>query len=173
MLVIADASANPAFVAADLLSQAEHGPDSQVILLTDSETLLHEVVTELERQLPRLPRAEIARRALTESRGLLLPDVAAMLDFSNQYAPEHLILAVAAPEQLAAAIYNAGSVFMGHLTPEAVGDYASGTNHTLPTGGLRPRLQWRVARLILQENHLPAARARRPACPGPGSRADG
>ena len=135
VLVMADASANPAFVAADLLSQAEHGPDSQVILLTTSQTLLDAVVTELERQLPPLPRAEIARRALTESRGLLLPDVATMLEFSNQYAPEHLILAVAAPEELVADIYNAGSVFMGHLTPEAVGDYASGTNHTLPTGG--------------------------------------
>lgn len=135
VLVIADASANPAFVAADLLSQAEHGPDSQVVLLTDSAAILNGVSTELARQLPRLPRAEIARQALTESRGLLLPDVATMLDFSNQYAPEHLILAVAAPEELAAAIYHAGSVFMGHLTPEAVGDYASGTNHTLPTGG--------------------------------------
>ena len=135
VLVIADASANPAFVAADLLSQAEHGPDSQVILLTDSQPLLNDVVAALEDQLPRLPRAEVARQALTESRGLLLPDAATMLDFSNQYAPEHLILAVAAPEALAAAITNAGSVFMGHLTPEAVGDYASGTNHTLPTGG--------------------------------------
>ena len=135
VLVIADASANPVFVAADLLSQAEHGPDSQVVLLTDSEAILNDVVTELERQLPLLPRAEIARQALTESRGLLLPDMATMLEFSNQYAPEHLILAVAAPEELAADIYNAGSVFMGYLTPEAVGDYASGTNHTLPTGG--------------------------------------
>jgi histidinol dehydrogenase len=85
--------------------------------------------------LPLLPRAEIARQALAESRAILLPDVATMLEFSNQYAPEHLILAVAEPEHLAADIYNAGSVFMGHLTPEAVGDYASGTNHTLPTGG--------------------------------------
>lgn len=135
VLVIADASAHPAFVAADLLSQAEHGPDSQVVLLTDSEALLTGVVAELERQLPQLPRAEIARQALTESRAVLLPDPAAMLEFSNQYAPEHLILAVAEPESLAADIYNAGSVFMGHLTPEAVGDYASGTNHTLPTGG--------------------------------------
>jgi histidinol dehydrogenase len=135
VLVIADASANPAFVAADLLSQAEHGPDSQVVLLTDSEALLTAVAAELDRQLPLLPRAEIARQALTESRALLLPDAAAMLDFSNQYAPEHLILAVAQPETLASQVVNAGSVFMGHLTPEAVGDYASGTNHTLPTGG--------------------------------------
>ena len=135
VLVIADASANPAFVAADLLSQAEHGPDSQVVLLTDSEALLTGVLAELERQLPALPRAEIARQALAESRALLLPDAATMLAFSNQYAPEHLILAVAAPEALAAGVVNAGSVFLGYLTPEAVGDYASGTNHTLPTGG--------------------------------------
>ncbi len=135
VLVIADASANPVFVAADLLSQAEHGPDSQVVLLTDSEAILTGVVAELQRQLPLLPRAEIARQALAESRAVLLPDLAAMLAFSNQYAPEHLILAVANPEALAADIVNAGSVFMGHLTPEAVGDYASGTNHTLPTGG--------------------------------------
>ncbi|MVN75708.1 histidinol dehydrogenase [Hymenobacter sp. HMF4947] len=135
VLVIADASANPVFVAADLLSQAEHGPDSQVVLLTDSEAILTQVVAELARQLPLLPRAEIARQALVESRAVLLPDGAAMLEFSNQYAPEHLILAVATPEDLAAGIINAGSVFMGHFTPEAVGDYASGTNHTLPTGG--------------------------------------
>ena len=135
VLVMADASANPAFVAADLLSQAEHGPDSQVILLTDSDSLLAGVVAELARQLPLLPRADIARQALAESRALLLPDAAAMLAFSNQYAPEHLILALASPEAVVEGIYNAGSVFMGHLTPEAVGDYASGTNHTLPTGG--------------------------------------
>jgi len=135
VLVIADASANPAFVAADLLSQAEHGPDSQVVLLTDSEEMLTGVAAELARQLPLLPRAEIARQALAESRAIRLPDVPTMLAFSNQYAPEHLILAVAQPEELAADIYNAGSVFMGHLTPEAVGDYASGTNHTLPTSG--------------------------------------
>nr|WP_317172270.1 histidinol dehydrogenase [Hymenobacter sp. BRD67] len=135
VLVIADASANPAFVAADLLSQAEHGPDSQVVLLTDSEEMLTGVLAELARQLPLLPRAEIARQALAESRAVLLPDVATMLEFSNQYAPEHLILAVSAPDNIANMVYNAGSVFMGHLTPEAVGDYASGTNHTLPTGG--------------------------------------
>ena len=135
VLVIADASANPAFVAADLLSQAEHGPDSQVVLLTDSEETLTGVLAELNQQLPQLPRAEIARQALAESRAILLPDTAAMLEFSNQYAPEHLILAVAVPEDLAGKVVNAGSVFMGHLTPEAVGDYASGTNHTLPTGG--------------------------------------
>ncbi len=135
VLVIADASANPAFVAADLLSQAEHGPDSQVVLLTDSAALLHQVQAALETQLAGLPRRAVAARALAESRAVLLPDAAAMLAFANRYAPEHLILAVADPEALAAGVTNAGSVFLGHLTPEAVGDYASGTNHTLPTGG--------------------------------------
>jgi len=135
VLVIADASANPAFVAADLLSQAEHGPDSQVVLLTDSEAILHMVQAEVAAQLSALPRRDVAARALAESCAVLLPGSAEMLAFSNQYAPEHLILAVADPEALAAGVTNAGSVFLGHLTPEAVGDYASGTNHTLPTGG--------------------------------------
>ena len=135
VLVIADASANPAFVAADLLSQAEHGPDSQVVLLTDSEDILYKVQAEVETQLAALPRRDVAARALAESRAVLLAGPAEMLAFSNRYAPEHLILAVAEPEALAAGVTNAGSVFLGHLTPEAVGDYASGTNHTLPTGG--------------------------------------
>ena len=135
VLVIADHSAEPAFVAADLLSQAEHGPDSQVILLTDSPVLLSAVLAEVESQLRALPRQEVARQALRVSRALLLPDLTAMLRFSNQYAPEHLILAVQNPEALADAVTNAGSVFLGHFTPEAVGDYASGTNHTLPTSG--------------------------------------
>ena len=135
VLVIADASANPAFVAADLLSQAEHGPDSQVVLLSDSPSLLERVQAELATQLATLPRRDVAAQALAHSRAVLLPDPAAMLEFSNQYAPEHLILATDAAEALAAQVTNAGSVFLGHLTPEAVGDYASGTNHTLPTGG--------------------------------------
>ena len=135
VLIIADQSANPAFVAADLLSQAEHGPDSQVILLTDAPDLLPLILAEIEKQLAQLPRQDVARQALAGSRALVLPDAAAMLRFSNQYAPEHLILAVAEPEKLAADVTNAGSVFLGHLTPEAVGDYASGTNHTLPTNG--------------------------------------
>ena len=135
VLVIADQSANPVFVAADLLSQAEHGPDSQVVLLTDAPELLPRILAEVAAQLAVLPRQDVARRALAESRAIVLPDAAAMLRFSNQYAPEHLILAVAEPERLAAAVTNAGSVFLGHLTPEAVGDYASGTNHTLPTNG--------------------------------------
>ena len=135
VLVIADASANPAFVAADLLSQAEHGPDSQVVLLSDSLSILERVQVELETQLAALPRRVVAAQALANSRAVLLSDSAAMLEFSNQYAPEHLILATEAAEELAAQVTNAGSVFLGHLTPEAVGDYASGTNHTLPTGG--------------------------------------
>ncbi|GAA4356983.1 hypothetical protein GCM10023185_21410 [Hymenobacter saemangeumensis] len=135
VLVIADATANAAFVAADLLSQAEHGADSQVVLLTDSAPLLDRVQAELQTQLATLPRQEVAAQALAASRAILLRDADQMLTYSNQYAPEHLILAVAEPETLAARVTNAGSVFLGHLTPEAVGDYASGTNHTLPTGG--------------------------------------
>ena len=135
VLVIADASANPVFVAADLLSQAEHGPDSQVVVLSDSQQVLESVQAEVARQLETLPRREVAALALDNSRAILLPDAAAMMAFSNQYAPEHLILATDNAEALAAQVTNAGSVFMGHLTPEAVGDYASGTNHTLPTSG--------------------------------------
>ena len=135
VLVIADATANPAFVAADLLSQAEHGPDSQVVVLSTSAALLEQVQAETTRQLATLPRREVAALALENSRAILLPDTAAMLVFSNQYAPEHLILATDDADALAAEVTNAGSVFLGHLTPEAVGDYASGTNHTLPTSG--------------------------------------
>ena len=135
VLVIADAAANPVFVAADLLSQAEHGPDSQVILLSDSPVLIEQVQAEVGRQLAALPRREVAAQALTESRTILLRTREEMLFFSNQYAPEHLILAVADAEALAAGVTSAGSVFLGYLTPEAVGDYASGTNHTLPTNG--------------------------------------
>ncbi|GAA3986727.1 histidinol dehydrogenase [Hymenobacter antarcticus] len=135
VLVIADETANPVFVAADLLSQAEHGPDSQVVVLSTSAAMLEQVQAETTRQLATLPRRDVAALALENSRAILLPDVAAMLAFSNQYAPEHLILATDNAEALAAQVTNAGSVFLGHLTPEAVGDYASGTNHTLPTSG--------------------------------------
>ncbi|UOQ70869.1 histidinol dehydrogenase [Hymenobacter cellulosilyticus] len=135
VLVIADKTANPAFVAADLLSQAEHGPDSQVVLLTDSLELLPLVTEQVERQLAELPRREVAALALRESRAVLLRTPEEMLFFSNQYAPEHLILAVRNAEEYAEGVTSAGSVFLGHLTPEAAGDYASGTNHTLPTGG--------------------------------------
>ncbi|WP_332875064.1 histidinol dehydrogenase [Hymenobacter siberiensis] len=135
VLVIADASANPAFVAADLLSQAEHGPDSQVVVLSDSSAVLEQVQAEVARQLVLLPRRDVAAQALESSRAILLADANRMLEFSNQYAPEHLILATDNADALAAQVTNAGSVFLGHLTPEAVGDYASGTNHTLPTSG--------------------------------------
>ncbi|MBC6989959.1 MULTISPECIES: histidinol dehydrogenase [Hymenobacter] len=135
VLVIADNTANPAFVAADLLSQAEHGPDSQVVVLTDSFELLLQVKEEVDRQLLELPRQAVATLALRESRAILLRTPEEMLFFSNQYAPEHLILAVRNPEELAAGVTSAGSVFLGHYTPEAAGDYASGTNHTLPTNG--------------------------------------
>ncbi|SNC63124.1 histidinol dehydrogenase [Hymenobacter gelipurpurascens] len=135
VLIIADDSAVPAFVAADLLSQAEHGPDSQVILLSDSMSVIEQTKAEIARQLTTLPRAAVASQALEESRAILLRTPEEMLYFSNQYAPEHLILAVRNPEQLGEGVTSAGSVFLGHYTPEAVGDYASGTNHTLPTNG--------------------------------------
>lgn len=135
VLVIADRSADPSFVAADLLSQAEHGGDSQVMLLLTDESLWPEISAVLAAQLEALPRREIARQALAHSRAIVLRDVADAMDFSNAYAPEHLILAVADPDAAAAQVINAGSVFLGHYTPESLGDYASGTNHTLPTGG--------------------------------------
>ena len=133
--VIADASANPAFVAADLLSQAEHGVDSQVLLVTTSQALLAAVQEEVARQLERLPRKEIASKALENSRLVLVRSTEDAMILSNRYAPEHLILETEDAELLAASVVNAGSVFIGHLTPESAGDYASGTNHTLPTNG--------------------------------------
>ncbi|MCC9135293.1 histidinol dehydrogenase [Pontibacter silvestris] len=135
VLVMADDTAHPAFVAADLLSQAEHGADSQVVLLTNSAKLLEAVTQELQAQLEVLPRKEFAAKALDNSVGLLLKDVEEMLQFSNLYAPEHLILSVADFESLLDGITNAGSVFLGNYSPESAGDYASGTNHTLPTNG--------------------------------------
>lgn len=135
VLVIADETANSAFVAADLLSQAEHGPDSQVILLTTSESILDQVETELKAQLEILPRKEFAAKALSNSLGIVLPDTDAMLAFSNLYAPEHLILSISDFESALDKIINAGSVFLGNYSPESAGDYASGTNHTLPTNG--------------------------------------
>ncbi|WP_317195704.1 histidinol dehydrogenase [Pontibacter aydingkolensis] len=135
VLVMADETANPAFVAADLLSQAEHGADSQVVLLTTSEPLLDAVTEEVEKQLAELPREMFASKALENSMAIVLPDAAQMLSFSNLYAPEHLILAVKDYESIAEGVENAGSVFLGNFTPESAGDYASGTNHTLPTNG--------------------------------------
>ncbi len=135
VLIIADSSARAEFIAADLLSQAEHGPDSQVVLLTDAPDLVARVEYELEQQLASLPRREIAEQALQHSRLLLLRDTGEMLAFANAYAPEHLILMLENPAAAAEKVRNAGSVFLGHFTPEAAGDYASGTNHTLPTNG--------------------------------------
>ncbi len=133
--VLADQFADPAFVAMDLLSQAEHGPDSQVIFATDDDTLLQRVLTEVEQRLQSLPRKEIAREALQHSKSILLPDLESAMDLLNQYAPEHLILNVKYAERWTEKVTNAGSVFVGSYTPESAGDYASGTNHTLPTGG--------------------------------------
>ena len=133
--VIADETANPAFVAADLLSQAEHGVDSQVLLITDSERLLTAVEAEVEKQLTVLPRKEIATAALSNSRLVLVGSADEALSICNRYAPEHLIIETTDADVLASRVVNAGSVFIGHLTPESAGDYASGTNHTLPTNG--------------------------------------
>ena len=135
VLVIADSGANAAFVAADLLSQAEHGPDSQVLLLTDSDLLLEAVAAEVEAQLTTLPRAAIARRALESSRLVRVRDIEQAIAISNAYAPEHLILAVREPRAWLDRIDSAGSIFLGDWTPEALGDYCSGSNHVLPTGG--------------------------------------
>jgi histidinol dehydrogenase len=135
VLVIADASADPAFVAADLLSQAEHGPDSQVILLSPSAALVEEVEKEVENQLSALPRKEIAAKALANSKTILLNNMEEAMALSNYYAPEHLILACSDATSLAGQVTAAGSVFIGNYSPESAGDYASGTNHTLPTNG--------------------------------------
>lgn len=133
--VLADATANPCFVAADLLSQAEHGTDSQVLLVTTSDRLIEAVQTEVERQLNLLPRKEIAARSLKNSRLILVCSMDEAMELTNEYAPEHLIIEAADYETLAGKVVNAGSVFMGDYTPESAGDYASGTNHTLPTSG--------------------------------------
>ena len=133
--VIADETSRPDFVAADLLSQAEHGIDSQVILITTSEKMLHEVEKEVEAQLEQLPRKEIAAKSLENSRLVLVESKEEAMKLSNDYAPEHLILATDDYETLAEKVINAGSVFLGHYACESAGDYASGTNHTLPTHG--------------------------------------
>lgn len=133
--VLADATANPAFVAADLLSQAEHGVDSQVLLVTTDANLIEQVCQEVSKQLETLPRKEIASQALENSKLILVHDMAEAMDLTNLYAPEHLIIEAANYMDLAENVVNAGSVFLGHLTPESAGDYASGTNHTLPTNG--------------------------------------
>ncbi|MDV2446374.1 histidinol dehydrogenase [Elizabethkingia anophelis] len=135
VLVIADTTANPEFVAADLLSQAEHGADSQVILLTTDENILQKTLTQIESQLTQLPRKSIASQALLQSRGIVLDSIEECIAFSNLYAPEHLILAIENTENYTDKITSAGSVFLGNFSCESAGDYASGTNHTLPTNG--------------------------------------
>ncbi len=133
--VLADETSNPAFVAADLLSQAEHGVDSQVLLVTRSEALVEKVQAEVEAQLTQLPRRDIAEQALSHSKIILVGSDEEMLRITNLYAPEHLIIETQNYMQLSEGVRNAGSVFLGSLTPESAGDYASGTNHTLPTNG--------------------------------------
>ena len=135
VLVIADAKANASFIAADLLSQAEHGPDSQVILLSDSTNLIEQVQTALVSQLAELSRASIAEQALQQSRLILTKDLAQAVEVSNEYGPEHLIIQTENAQQLLTELRNAGSIFVGAYTPESAGDYASGTNHVLPTYG--------------------------------------
>jgi len=135
VLIIADNTSVPKYVAADLLSQAEHGADSQVILLTDNENVLNETIQELEKQLNVLPRKEFASKALDNSRGIVLKNIEDCVKFSNIYAPEHLIFACEKAEDYTDKIINAGSVFLGNYSCESAGDYASGTNHTLPTNG--------------------------------------
>jgi histidinol dehydrogenase len=135
VLVIADESANPAFVAADLLAQAEHGADSQAVLVATSTAIVDAVNTALVAQLAVLPRKELAAKAIENSYAITVENLQEALQFSNDYAPEHLILETDQWESLTRYISNAGSVFLGHLTPESAGDYASGTNHTLPTSG--------------------------------------
>ena len=133
--VIADGKADASFIAADLLSQAEHGPDSQVMLLTTSARLIREVQDEVARQTALLPRQQIADKALENSRLILLKDMDEVMELANEYAPEHLIIHTANAAELAERVRNAGSVFIGEWSPESAGDYASGTNHTLPTSG--------------------------------------
>ncbi|RYZ56148.1 MAG: histidinol dehydrogenase [Sphingobacteriales bacterium] len=135
VLVIADETANPAFVASDLLAQAEHGADSQAILVATSQAIITKVLEEVELQLLVLPRKDVTAKAIENSYAVLVEDLEQAMDFSNEYAPEHLILATESFGKLIPLIVNAGSVFLGNLTPESAGDYASGTNHTLPTSG--------------------------------------
>ncbi|HCM74809.1 MAG TPA: histidinol dehydrogenase [Cytophagales bacterium] len=135
VLVVADATANPAFIAADLLSQAEHGPDSQVVLIATDKSIIDQVLMEIDQQLKTLPRKEIAELSLQNSLCLEMNDEEDITAFVNGYAPEHLIINTKNCDEMAELISNSGSVFLGQFTPESVGDYASGTNHTLPTNG--------------------------------------
>ena len=135
VLIMADESSNPEFVAADLLSQAEHGHDSQVILVVNNQNLVQPIQKEIEAQLKDLPRRAIAEKALLHSRAIVIENLKEAIEFVNEYAPEHLIINMKGASSIALEIVNAGSVFLGNYSPEAIGDYASGTNHTLPTNG--------------------------------------
>jgi histidinol dehydrogenase len=135
VLVFADEHAEPKFIAADLLSQAEHGPDSQVVLVAMHQHVAQNVMNEVEQQIKQLPRYEIAAKSLAHSNGVIFPELSNAIDFINAYAPEHLILHSENADEIAETIVNAGSVFVGSYAAEAIGDYASGTNHTLPTNG--------------------------------------
>jgi histidinol dehydrogenase len=133
--VLADQTCDPAFVAADLLSQAEHGADSQVLFICNDKTIIDEVINEIEKQLMVLPRKEIAQQVIANSHAIMLTDMNEAIDLVNEYAPEHLVIACKEYDTIAEKIINAGSVFLGNYSPESAGDYASGTNHTLPTNG--------------------------------------
>ncbi len=133
--VLADETANPVFVASDMLSQAEHGIDSQAILITTSESLANKVVEQANIQVEQLPRADMAKKALEHSKIIIVKDMAEAIEMTNEYAPEHLIISTENYREIAEKIANAGSIFLGNYTPESAGDYASGTNHTLPTNG--------------------------------------
>ncbi|HEY5918980.1 MAG TPA: histidinol dehydrogenase [Chryseolinea sp.] len=135
VLIMADESSNPTFIAADLLSQAEHGEDSQVILVVNNQNLVQPIQKEIEEQLKDLPRKAIAEKALIHSRAIVIEDLNESIAFVNEYAPEHLIVNMNDASAIATQVVNAGSVFLGNYSPEAIGDYASGTNHTLPTNG--------------------------------------
>ena len=135
LLVMADDSANASFVASDLLSQAEHGADSQVILVSTSKYMINEVEKEIEKQIAQLPRKNIAEKAIANSRLIYIEETQTAIDLINEYGPEHYILCVGNEDEYLSQIINAGSVFIGNYTPESAGDYASGTNHTLPTNG--------------------------------------
>ncbi len=135
VLIIANSTANPRFVASDILAQCEHGNDSQAVLLCNCPNTINDVIREIERQIQQLPRAEFARQSLSNSYSVLCEELSEAVDFSNLYAPEHLILSMDSASQFVEKITNAGSIFVGHYTPESLGDYASGTNHTLPTSG--------------------------------------
>lgn len=167
VMVIADRDANPRFVALDLLSQAEHGPDSHVVLVCTDRILVSAVQAEIDHALPRLPRRDTIRTALTHAVAVIVPTLADAVTVANDYAPEHLILQTAEPRALAAGVDTAGSVFIGEWTPESVGDYCSGTNHVLPTYGYaRAYSGLSVAdfqrRMTLQEATLPGLRTLAP-----------